>query len=210
VRHFGRKQVTDIYAQLDYRQYKHLEDQLRRWDQIETSHTSVDGFYHKALRLEIGDLTLEIQGPAVKQPVHETVSAYPVGLPPQAATDGGWLPNFLLRQGHDRIHHSPNPPDMPDDPIGWLGLGYLTYVGWKSDPDMDLNDASWELAKVLDPAISLRNCPSCHAALVNVQDLMKHMYLVHQTGLEELSAWLARWNVLVPLTREEAIDNPTP
>jgi hypothetical protein len=63
--------MTDVYAQLSYRQYKLLEDQLRRWDEIETTHTSVGGYYHKALRLDIGDLTLEIQGPAVKQPLPE-------------------------------------------------------------------------------------------------------------------------------------------
>lgn len=63
--------MTDLYLRLDYRQYKHLEDQLRTWEKIETSHTSVDGFYHKALRLDIGDLCLEIQGPAVKGPIRE-------------------------------------------------------------------------------------------------------------------------------------------
>lgn len=61
--------MTDIYARLDYRQYKHLEDQLRKWEQLETVHTSVDGYYHKALRIEIGDITLELQGPAVKEPI---------------------------------------------------------------------------------------------------------------------------------------------
>lgn len=63
--------MTDIYLRLDYRQYKHLEEQLRNWETIETSHTTVDGFYHKALRLDIGNLTLEIQGPAVREPIRE-------------------------------------------------------------------------------------------------------------------------------------------
>lgn len=63
--------MTDIYARLDYRQYKHLEEQLRKWEALETSHTSVDGYYHKALRIEIGDVTLEIQGPAVKEPIRD-------------------------------------------------------------------------------------------------------------------------------------------
>lgn len=63
--------MTDLYVRLDYRQYKHLEEQLRNWEKVETSHTTVDGFYHKALRLDIGDLTLEIQGPAVKEPLRE-------------------------------------------------------------------------------------------------------------------------------------------
>lgn len=60
-----------MYLRLDYRQYKRLEDQLRNWEKVETTHTSVDGYYHKALRLDIGNLTLEIQGPAVKEPIRE-------------------------------------------------------------------------------------------------------------------------------------------
>jgi hypothetical protein len=63
--------MTDIYARLDYRGYKRLEEQLRNWEQVETVHTTVDGYYHKALRLDIGDITLEIQGPAVKEPIKE-------------------------------------------------------------------------------------------------------------------------------------------
>jgi hypothetical protein len=67
----GMVGVTDIYLRLDYKQYKYLEDQLRHWEEIETSHTSVDGYYHKAIRLDIGNLCLEIQGPAVKEPLRE-------------------------------------------------------------------------------------------------------------------------------------------
>jgi hypothetical protein len=64
--------MTDVYLQLDYRAYKHLERQLLSWDQIETVHVSMDRrYYHKALRLEIGDLTLEIQGPAVREAIQE-------------------------------------------------------------------------------------------------------------------------------------------
>jgi hypothetical protein len=63
--------MTDLYLRLTYKEYKLLEDQLRNWEAVETAHTSVDGFYHKALRLDIGDLCLEIQGPAVKEPLHE-------------------------------------------------------------------------------------------------------------------------------------------
>jgi hypothetical protein len=64
--------MTDVYLRLDYRQYKLLEQQLRHWEQVETTHTSVDGYYHKALRLDLGDITLEVQGPAVKAPIrHE-------------------------------------------------------------------------------------------------------------------------------------------
>lgn len=64
--------MTDVYLQLDYRAYKHLERQLLNWQEIETTHVSMDQrYYHKALRLEIGDITLEIQGPAVREAVQE-------------------------------------------------------------------------------------------------------------------------------------------
>lgn len=61
--------MTDLYLRLDYRQYKHLEEQLKNWRSIETTHTSTDGYYHKALRIEAGEITLEFQGPAVKEPL---------------------------------------------------------------------------------------------------------------------------------------------
>lgn len=64
--------MTDMYLQLDYRGYKHLERQLLNWTEIESTHVSMDQrYYHKALRLEIGDLTLEIQGPAVREALTE-------------------------------------------------------------------------------------------------------------------------------------------
>ncbi len=63
--------ATDLYCRLTYKQYKALEDQLRNWQDVETTHISVDGYYHKALRLDIGDITLEVQGPAVKAPYRE-------------------------------------------------------------------------------------------------------------------------------------------
>lgn len=59
----------DLYVRLDYKQYKSLEEQLSRFEELETSHTSVDGFYHKAFRLDLGDVTFEFQGPAVKEPI---------------------------------------------------------------------------------------------------------------------------------------------
>jgi len=39
---------TDVYLRLNYRQY-----------------------YHKAIRLDIGALTLEVQGPAVREAIRE-------------------------------------------------------------------------------------------------------------------------------------------
>lgn len=62
---------TDIYLRLDYRTYKALEDQMKRYPECETVHTSVDGYYHKAIRLDVGGLVFEFQGPAVKEPVRE-------------------------------------------------------------------------------------------------------------------------------------------
>lgn len=59
---------TDIYMRLGYDDYKALEQQLRDWEQIETTHTTTGGFYHKAIRLRLGGVTLEIQGPLVMQP----------------------------------------------------------------------------------------------------------------------------------------------
>lgn len=63
--------MTDFYVRLDYREYKHLEDQIANYKDHETSHTSVEGFYHKALRLEVGSTTFEFQGPTVKEPIED-------------------------------------------------------------------------------------------------------------------------------------------
>ena len=63
---------TELYTRLNYTQYKHLEEQLSHWEQIETTHTSMEeGFYHKALRLELGSLIIEVQGPTVKEPLKD-------------------------------------------------------------------------------------------------------------------------------------------
>ncbi len=60
---------SELYVRLNYTQYKALQAQLQDWDSIESSHTSVEGFYHKAMRLEIGSMILEVQGPTVKSPL---------------------------------------------------------------------------------------------------------------------------------------------
>jgi hypothetical protein len=72
---------SELYVRLNYTQYKQLEAQLRDWDKIESSHTSVEGYYHKALRLEIGSLVLEIQGPTVKQPLKDRPPGHENCLP---------------------------------------------------------------------------------------------------------------------------------
>ena len=62
--------MNDLYMRLNYEQYKALEDQLDRWEEIETTHKTVDGGYHKALRLKVTDtLIIEFMGPLVKAPL---------------------------------------------------------------------------------------------------------------------------------------------
>ena len=63
---------TNFYVQLGYDEYKEVENQLRDFSNIETSHKTVEGYYHKALRIKIGTSLFEIQGPLVKAPL-ETV-----------------------------------------------------------------------------------------------------------------------------------------
>lgn len=67
---------TDLYLRLDYDDYKDLERQLKRWTEIETTHTTTAGFYHKAIRLRIGTITLEIQGPMVMRPIGADASPF--------------------------------------------------------------------------------------------------------------------------------------
>ncbi len=64
-------EYTDFYVRLGYREYKHLEEQLAKFKELETVHKSVEGFYHKAFRLEVGHVTFEFQGPAVMEPIKD-------------------------------------------------------------------------------------------------------------------------------------------
>ena len=73
--------MADLYLSLNYNQYKQLEEQLRNWESIETTHMTMDErFYHKALRLDMGDIVLEIQGPRVMAPpiVEEDILIEPI------------------------------------------------------------------------------------------------------------------------------------
>ena len=65
--------MNDLYLRLNYCQYKALEEQLKGpWDKLESSHRTVEGGYHKALRLRLTEtLILEIQGPLIKPPLEE-------------------------------------------------------------------------------------------------------------------------------------------
>lgn len=53
-----------FYIQLNYEEYKALERAIREYK--ETEHKTVTGFYHKSIRLPVGDNTMEFHGPIVK------------------------------------------------------------------------------------------------------------------------------------------------
>ncbi len=62
--------INDLYMRLTYDQYKRLEEQMRSFDEHETTHRTVEGGYHKAFRLQVSDtLLIEFQGPLVKPPL---------------------------------------------------------------------------------------------------------------------------------------------
>jgi hypothetical protein len=55
-----------MYCQLTHEEYKSFEDQLRRYRELETTHTTTDErYYHKSFRLFIGNVLLEVHGPIV-------------------------------------------------------------------------------------------------------------------------------------------------
>ena len=61
--------ATDIYVRLTYEEYKLLERELKDFSNLETTHESgsLDSkFYHKSIRLHIGEIIFEIHGPLVK------------------------------------------------------------------------------------------------------------------------------------------------
>ena len=58
--------MVDIYMRLSYEEYKEMEKQMRDYKKLETTHKSVNGYYHKSFRLKLGDLTIELHGPIVK------------------------------------------------------------------------------------------------------------------------------------------------
>jgi len=64
--------MNDLYMRLGYDDYKRLEEQLRNWKTVETTHSTVEGGYHKALRIRVTkDLLFEFQGPLVKPPLEK-------------------------------------------------------------------------------------------------------------------------------------------
>lgn len=62
--------MNDLYIRLNHEQYKNLESQLEHFKDLETTHRTVDGGYHKAFRLVItNSLIFEFQGPLIKPPL---------------------------------------------------------------------------------------------------------------------------------------------
>ena len=73
----------DVYLRLSYDEYKAVERQMR--EVKESVHTSVDGYYHKSIRIQVGEgLLLEFHGPIVKaqeaitDPTIATTSSSPI------------------------------------------------------------------------------------------------------------------------------------
>lgn len=59
--------MNSLYMHMTYEDYKNLEKQLANFKQLETSHKTVEGGYHKAFRLKVTDsLIIEFQGPLLK------------------------------------------------------------------------------------------------------------------------------------------------
>ena len=56
--------MADMYMNLSFDEYKDIERQMKAFP--ETSHGEGTDWYHKSVRLKIGELTIEFHGPNVK------------------------------------------------------------------------------------------------------------------------------------------------
>ena len=55
------------YKSLTYEEYKSVEEQLRDFKALETTHTTATGFYHRSFRLRINqNEIIEFHGPGVR------------------------------------------------------------------------------------------------------------------------------------------------
>ncbi len=62
--------MNDLYFRMTHEQYKQLEHQLANFKQMETTHRTVEGGYHKSWRLQVTEtLLIEFQGPLIKPPL---------------------------------------------------------------------------------------------------------------------------------------------
>jgi len=117
---------TEFYLRLTYSEYKELERQLQNWQEIETSHVSVDGFYHKALRLEIGSTLFEIQGPTVKSPL---------------VYDGGIIDSLPNIPTEPEDARGPNPNFSDADPVHEIKCIFLDCNCYQGYICAECNDA---------------------------------------------------------------------
>lgn len=84
---------TNVYFQLDYDTYKHIENQMRDFDSIERTHTGGEKdtlFYHNSVRLDCGDFVIEFQGPIVKAPL-SAIPANEMYYDSDRAADNGYM-----------------------------------------------------------------------------------------------------------------------
>ncbi len=59
------------YKSLTYEEYKSVEEQLKKFKDLETTHATDTGFYHNSFRLRINDEEIiEFHGPAVRAAVN--------------------------------------------------------------------------------------------------------------------------------------------
>ncbi len=65
--------MTCLYLQIPaWEDYKSIETQMKDFN--ETTHTTVDGFYHKSIRIKLDEkLTVEFHGPLVKAAEFQTL-----------------------------------------------------------------------------------------------------------------------------------------
>ena len=92
--------MPDIYMSLTHAEYKQLEEAVRTFTKIETTHTTVDGYYHKSIRLPVGTVIFEFHGPIVK--------AQEI---PAANAEAQEVPQPI--EGAKRIFHPDDPASSP-------------------------------------------------------------------------------------------------
>lgn len=56
--------MADLYINLGFQEYKKLEEACRAF--AETEHGKDTEYYHKSIRLPVGDMMFEFHGPNVK------------------------------------------------------------------------------------------------------------------------------------------------
>ena len=63
--------MADFYVRLSYEEYKRFEADLDNPNREKQHNTEDKQYYHKSIRLRLGDSWLEIHGPVVKAGLQE-------------------------------------------------------------------------------------------------------------------------------------------